>query len=257
MTILKPGKKSFISFLFNISISFNFEIIEKNIKLKTNIIRIANRFIFQLEVYTDNNLIKLSDLSETELKTLSKRYSSFILNLIKNDKKNLIFYFKLLFILLLNKRKGTLTFYSRDVITALNKQSNLIEFVVTKDYFIGKNVTIIPNFISIDTKYIIKYFHSFNTYLITQTYLKKLNILTKLIIIIINLITVIVPIVLSIPSTSNLLFNLFSPRGDLYNSSLIFILSIFSSFIIYIILRRLSKILFRNLLLRLKSTFTI
>jgi hypothetical protein len=95
MTLLHLYEKNFISILFNLSMSFNFEILEKNMKIKTNVTRIANKFIFQLEIYKNHNLIKLCELSEIELKALSNRYEAFIFNLIKNVSTNIIFILKI------------------------------------------------------------------------------------------------------------------------------------------------------------------
>lgn len=241
--------QTFKNFLFNSSREFHFIVYKNNLQINTKIILNKGTYIFVMDFFKDNHKISISDYSKYELESLSKTYKIYIENMTRELLENSIPLFLLRYISL--KKYKTETFFSRKIITSNQFPSNsdFSKFIITNINLNG-NLVNIMNKATCDEKSLMEYFHLSNVYLIEYTYLEKINFLTKSLIRLMRILRIIIPVISTTVGTSILAIGIHN-HSNLYNESIVFLISILLSIIFYYILNNFSKRIFFNIFVRL------
>ena len=235
------------NFLFNPGREFHFKISINNLQINTKIVLDKGTYIFVMDFFKDDHKINISDYTIHELDLLSQTYRIYIEKLIR-EPLNSIPLFLLRYISL--KKYKTQTFFSRKIITSIQfpNNSNFSKFIITNINLNG-NLVNIMNKNTLDEKYLIEYFHLFNVYLIEHTYLEKINFLTKSVIFLVRILRIIIPAISTTVGTSTLAVAIYN-HSNLYNESIVFLISILLSIAFYYILNKFSKRIFFNIFVR-------
>jgi hypothetical protein len=242
------SNQEFMNFLFDPFKVFHFKVRKNNLQITTRIILNKGTYIFVMDFFKDDHEINICDYTDHELEVLSKTYKTHVEGLVREPFKNSIHLFLLRHLSL--KKSKTQTFFSRKIITSSQfpNNSDFSKFIVTNINLNGNLINTINN-ATLNERYLMKYFHLVNVYLIEYTYLEKINFLTKFVIFLVKILRLVIPMISSIVGISVLAIGIYN-HNNLYNESLVFVISILLSVAFYYILDRFSNRIFLNIFLR-------
>lgn len=240
--------QKFQVFLFDPFKVFHFKVSKKNLQVTTKIILNKGIYIFVMDFFKDDHEININEYTKHELDLLSKTYKTHIEKLVREPLRNSILLFLLRNIFL--KKYKTQTFFSRKIITSNQSpnHSDFSKFIITNINLNGNLINTFNN-VTMTEKYLMRSFHLFNVYLIEYTYLEKINFLMKSVIFLVRILRLIIPMISSVVGTSVLAIGIYN-HNNLYNESIVFLISILLSVAFYYILNRFSRRIFLTIFLR-------